>query len=688
MSGDHHTHDDFLKKVRGIIEKHISDEKFGVSELAGELGMSRSNLLRKVKKITGSSVSRFIRQVRLERAMQLLKDRSYNVSEVAYNVGFGSPSYFIKCFHEQYGYPPGETANQEIDDQTSPHPKSSRKKRSFGLITIIGAIITAGILFFLVFQTQFSTNANSEKSIAVLPFVNNSSDSANVYLVNGLMESILNNLQQIEDLRVISRTSVEKYRTNPKTISEISKELDVKYVVEGSGQKIGEQIQLNIQLIETATDNHIWSAQFNRETENIFELQSEVSKAIADEIQAIITPAENERINNPPTDDLLAYDYFLKGMEQLNMGNRKGLEKAIPLFEDAIEQDHEFAHAYANMAISYYFLDYNQADKLYSDQINYYADQALLYDPELAQSLIAKALFYIHNEEFMSALPHLEKALEYNPNSAIVVNILANFYTSYIPDTEKYLQYALRGIQLDIASQDSVTASYTYLHVSNALVQTGFVDEAEFYINKSLEYNPDNLFSEYVRAYILYAKNRNLMQTKKRLIETLQKDPTRLDVMQETAKICYFMRDYECAYQYYSQFIEIRENQGLDIYRGEDSKIAFVLSEMGLSEESEQLFRHYKEYAEMDHSIYKHLSLASYYPHSGDIEQALQELRLFSEEENYHLWIVLFLKADPLLDPLKDSPEFEDIYKDIESAFWERHRRIRATLQEKNLLRS
>ena len=104
----------------------------------------------------------------------------------------------------------------------------------------------------------------AKKSIAVLPFINDSNDSTNVYIINGLMESTLNNLQKIKELRVISRTSVEKYRNNPKTIPEIARELNVHYLIEGSGQKIGDQILLNIQLIEAPSDKHLWSEQYNR----------------------------------------------------------------------------------------------------------------------------------------------------------------------------------------------------------------------------------------------------------------------------------------------------------------------------------------------------------------------------------------------------------------------------------------
>ena len=686
MPDPHSIENDFLSKITEIIEENISNEQFGVSELAGEIGMSRSNLLRKIKKLTKLSVSQFIRQVRLKKAMEMLRQTSLNVSEVSYKVGFSSTSYFIKCFRDYYGYPPGEVGKRDLIESEPVQIDQSKNKTK---IVIIGATIIIALLttvLFIFFNPLSSKQDDLEKSIAVLPFINDSHDSTNVHIINGLMESILNNLQKIEDLRVISRTSVEKYRNKPKIIPEIARELNVSYFVEGSGQKIGDQILLNIQLIEAPSDKHLWSKQYSREAKDIFKLQREVAKDIAAEIKAIITPEEEARINKVPTDDLVAYDYFLKGLDLLHKGTHEGLEEAIPYFEKAIEQDHKFARAYAAIAIAYYYLDIYQAEKKFSDQINNFADQALLFDPQLPQSLIAKALFYIHSAEYELAVPYLEKALEYNPNSAIVINMLSDFYTSYIPNTEKYLEYALKGIRLDIAANDSITASFIYLHISNALIQSGFINEAEMHINKSLAYNPENLFSEYVKAYILYARDRDLLQTKDLLIEALNKDSTRLDIMQEIGKICYYMRDYESAYDYYKKFLEIREAQNLNIFRYENAKIGLVLAEIGMIRESEKYLDDYKEYADNDNSIYKHLSLSVYYSYKGDTQKAIEHMKLFSQQDNYHYWVVIFLEMDPLIDHIKDLPEFKNILNDIETKFWNNHKLMKASLEEKGLV--
>ena len=674
----------FLNKITEIIEEHISNEQFGVSELAEATNMSRSNLLRKVKKFTKLSVSQFIRQVRLKRSMELLKDGKLTVSEITFEVGFSSVSYFIKCFREHYGYPPGEVGKQEFLETEAELIKTPKKKKT--RILLLASFILVVLVSMVVFMKPFSENKITEKSIAVLPFKNDSNDSTNVYFINGLMESVLNNLQKIEDLRVISRTSTEKYRRTSQSIPEIAKELNVKYFIEGSGQKIDNQILLNIQLIEAENDNHLWSEQYNREVEDVFNLQKEVAENIAAQIQAIITPEEQLLIEKPPTDNLVAYDYFLKALDFFFRGSREGLQEAIPWFEKAIEHDPKFARAYADLAISYYYLDVNQVEKKYTMLINNYADKAMFYDDKLSQSLLAKAFFYISTQNYELAEPYLQKALEYNPNSAFVINALSEFYDSRIPNTKKYLEYALKGIQIDVASNDSTSTSYVYLHLSNALIQSGFVEEAEKYINKSIHYNPDNLYSAYVKSYILYAKHGKLSELKNQLVETLQRDSTRIDIIQEVAKICYYQRDYPTAYQYYQKFLSIEKALNIDAYPFEKAKIGLAFSEVGLKEESEKLFTDYLISAENDESIYRNLSLAVYYSYQNDIERAMKHLEEFSRQDNFHYWTILFLQQDPLIDNIKNLPEFKRIYKEMESKFWKNHQQLNKSLKAKRLI--
>ena len=680
------TENDFLNQVTSVVEKNISNENFGVSELADEMNMSRSNLLRKVKKLTKLSVSQLISLVRLKHAMVMLRKSSFNVSEVSHQVGFGSTSYFIKCFREYYGYSPGEVGKRDTTEPNSvPVEPSQRRKGALTIWLPLTLIIFLGVGFLVFKKLPVSEPDKREKSIAVLPFKNESNDSTNVYLINGLMEATLTNLQKLKDLKVISRTSVEKYRNTSKSIPEMAKELDVNYFVEGSGQKIGDGILLNIQLIEASSDKHLWARQYRREAKDIFDLQQEIAKDIAQEIKVIITPEEEKRIEKDPTDNFEAYDNFLKGKDLFYKSTPQSLMQSIPYFKKAIELDNKFALAYANSVMVYYYLDIFQVEKMYTDEINGYADKAMLLDPKLGESLIAKALAYAHKKKYESAVPYLEKALEYNPNSGLVIHFLTEFYSLYVPNPAKYLEYALKGVLLDIVSSDSTTLSFKYFHLSNALIQAGFIDEGIKYVDKSLAYNPQNPFSGYVGVLFRYAKNKDLKLTRALLIKEFEKDTSRVDVVKEVGKVCYVMRDYESAYKYYKKFIELRDAQQLEIFKEENLSIAFVFSKMGFKEKSEESIKSFKDFADNDPSIYKHLQLAMYYSYRGDAPKAIEHMKLFSKEDNYYYWILL-LSNDPIVDPIKDMPEFKKVMSDLEIKFWDNHKKIRGTLEEKGLL--
>ncbi|EAZ82351.1 helix-turn-helix domain-containing protein [Algoriphagus machipongonensis] len=692
MSENPINRENFLSQATSIIVENASNEQFGVSELAEAMSMSRSNLLRKIKGATDLSASVFIRQIRLEIAMDLLKEGSQTVSEVSYQVGFGSASYFIKCFREHYGFPPGEVGKHEqtLPEQTLNTPPSSKKPRDRKIslpmiLLVLFAITTVAFLTLYKWPASNTPSNQIEKSIAVLPFKNESSDSSNLYFVNGLMESTLNNLQKIKDLRVISRASVEKYRNSEKSLVEIAEELQVSYFVAGSGQKVGDQVLLNIQLIEATGDRQLWAEQYNRQVVDIFAIQNEVAFQIAEAIEAIVTPTELEQIEKQPTENLLAYDYYLQGLDPFLSRTTEGLIQAIGLFEKAIEQDPEFSLAYADIAISYYLLDMFQVDKQFTEQINSNADKALLFDSKSAESLCAKAFYYIQSNDLKLAQPYLEKALEYNPNSSLAIQMLADFYFRLVPDNEKYLEYALKGVQLQVGASDSTTQSYSYLQLANALISSGFIDEALTYVNKSLDFDSTNYYSPHLKAFILFAKDRNVKRTQQLLIKELKKDPSRLDISQDLAKLYYGEENYDSAYFYFAKVVKARNEGGLDIYHSEDVKIGDVYQKLGFEDEAEKLFKSFSEYCEQDQSIYKNLNLAMKYAHDGKLEESMDQLKLFANEENYLYWFLL-IEDDPILQPLKSHPDFDKTIQKIKDQFWQKHKRIKENLIEEDLI--
>jgi TolB-like protein/AraC-like DNA-binding protein/Tfp pilus assembly protein PilF len=672
----------FLADLTAVIEKNIASEQFGVSELADQMNMSRSNLLRKVKKESKLSVSQLISQVRLKRAMELLRKTSSNVSEVSHQVGFNSTSYFIKCFREYYGYPPGEVGKRDTlaQPEAGKLPEATQeivsggrlKNRRFILITSAIAVVIAAIVGFLQWNKTGSSGADDEKSIAVLPFKNDSNDSANLYLINGLMESTLDKLQKIQNLRVVSRTSVEKYRHARKSIPEMAKELNVKYFVEGSGQKMGDRILLNIQLIDASTDKHVWSKQYRREAKDIFELQEEVAKNITQEIEVFITPEEKSRIEKKPTDDLVAYDYFLKGRDLFYRSNTNDLQASIPWFKKAIDRDPKFSLAYATAAMVYYYLDIFSVAKPHTADIDNYAEKAILYDAKSSESMIAKALSFAQKGQYELSIPYLEKALEYDPRSGLVLHFLTEFYNIHVPNPPKYLEYAIQKVKIDVTT-DSATASFNYFHLSNALLQNGFLDEALKYSNKSIQLNPKNFFAGFVNDYILFAKDRDAKKAKDRLLARWKKDSTRFDILHEVGKMSVMSGDYAFASSCYDRSMATMKMFRLDIFKHEYLRMAFAYKKTGQQEKAEEYVRKFKDFADHDLTMYKDLYLAAYYTYTGETEKAVKLFRRFSKEQDNYLYWVLLIPTDPVLDNLKKHPECDAIMKEIEHKYWKKH---------------
>lgn len=679
---------DFLDKVISTIDEHLADEDFGVSELADLIGMSRSNLLRKVQKLTNVSVSVLIRQARLHQAQHYLRSDALTVSEVSYKVGFKAVSYFTKCFREHYGYPPGEekvrfsaikpALIEKVDQRTS--------SKQWGFLVGLFVVVLCVIIFFPKRKApQFPIG---EKSIAVLPFKNDSGDSSNIYIINGLMEAVLNNLQKIEDLRVVSRTSMEGYRNGTKTIAEISEELGVSYVLEGSGQKVGENILLTIQLIEAPRDKHLWSQQYKRSSSNVFELQAEVAKDIAKEIEVYISPEEIKRIEKLPTENAQAYDYYLRGIAIMNDLFNADVNEALKYFEMSVKEDPEFALGYAQMAICNYYLDFFLAQKVRGSEINELADRAILLDPELFASQVAKGLFYMQDNQFELAIEYFEKALVFSPNSASANNFLSEIYNLYLPNTKRYLTHALRALQLDKSQTDSTLTSISFLHLSNALAQSGFFEEAEVFAIKSIRFDSTNLFSQYLYPYIKMAQGNDLQSTVDLLVDVLAKDSTRLDIVMEVAKMYYVIGDYEVAIQYYDAFSEVREVYNINAFDPEELKIAFVLDQVGRSVEAEKHLAIYKAFVDNDKSIYQDIMLAGYYAYMGDVEQGIFHLKKFSEQENYFYWLVMMTEEDPIMSRLSGHPDYLPTLKKINDQFWESHKETRKMLEKEGLLQN
>src|SRR5213593_559884 len=230
-------------------------------------------------------------------------------------------------------------------------------------LIVLGAII-AGVLFFARGSTTSALRV-LDKSIAVLPFENRSEDKANAYFTDGVQDEILTDLAKIADLKVISRTSVLQYRSGvARNLREIAQQLGVANVVEGSVQRLGNRVRVNAQLIDARNDAHLWAQTYDRDLADVFAIQSEIAKAIADQLQAKLSPREKSAIERPPTNDIAAFDLYSRAKDLLlstvfSAMGREGVFQAVDLLNQALARDPSFLLAYCQLADAHdqlYFL--------------------------------------------------------------------------------------------------------------------------------------------------------------------------------------------------------------------------------------------------------------------------------------------------------------------------------------------
>jgi TolB-like protein/Tfp pilus assembly protein PilF len=296
-------------------------------------------------------------------------------------------------------------------------------------LLVLAAIVSA--FLFLLRRPTHSAMAIVEKSIAVLPFENLSEDKANAYFADGIQDEILTRLAKIADLKVISRTSTQHYKSAPENLPEIAKQLGVAHVLEGSVQKSGDAVRVNVQLIKASNDAHLWADTFDRKLTDIFSVESEVAKAIAEQLQAKLTGQEEQIIAAKPTDNVGAYDAYLRGLAYtLKTGttpaNALGAQKYL---KEAVRLDPKFAPAWA--LLSYvdsraYITQTLQQTVALREEARQAAETALALQPNLGEAILAKGSYhYACLKDYDTAVRYFEQARQFLPNNSRIPGSLA-----------------------------------------------------------------------------------------------------------------------------------------------------------------------------------------------------------------------------------------------------------------------
>jgi TolB-like protein/class 3 adenylate cyclase len=363
-------------------------------------------------------------------------------------------------------------------------------------------LLTPNSLPFLEEEQADTGIGRSRTSLAVLPFFNMSNDQDQEYFSDGLTEDIITQLSKIKAFKVVSRTSVMQYKKNPKSIKEIGRDLGVSVILEGSVQRMNEKVRITAQLIDAATDEHLWAESYDRNVSDIFSIQREVAMAIADILNATLSIKETQRLDQTPTANLDAYDLYLRAKFLVENRNKEDLMAARNLFQEAVAKDDHFTNAYSGLAVTYLLASYRGYEDpvrmlwLAKQQI----DTALTLDPLSGETQASLGYWYHQKFDWHAAEITYRRAIELNANQSNVYLWLAILLEGK-GEEEEALKIYNKG--------SSVNPGWDYLlkNKIRCLVNAGQLDEAIQLQLKLIEKNaaePElqkDLFSDLARLY-------------------------------------------------------------------------------------------------------------------------------------------------------------------------------------------
>jgi len=378
-------------------------------------------------------------------------------------------------------------------------PDMARKRVFRGSVNVvIMSILVSALALFAVDRFWLrsgsapgpSTESDNNRTIAVLPFINRSSLEEDRYFAEGIHDDLLTTLAKIDSLRVTSRTSVMRYSDGNTSIPEIGQELGVASVLEGGVQRAGQQVRINAQLIDVETDEHLWAETFDHEitTDNLFAIQSEITRAIAGALRAQLSKEEVQRLETSPTDSLEAYDAYLRGRSALLDRRRPAMQQAVENFKTSTSLDPEFAAAWAGLCEAWLRSYAVRSDPVHFEAARSACDQALAIDKQAVEVHVALGRLYRHHGDYDQAEAEQRQALAMDPdNTGGLIELgLVLALLNQNDEAESTLLLALSLQPADWQTHDAL-----YYFYSNHDRRTGYLDRSVKYAMRVVELEPD-----------------------------------------------------------------------------------------------------------------------------------------------------------------------------------------------------
>jgi TolB-like protein/AraC-like DNA-binding protein len=654
----------FLDRLQGLVEANLSDERFGVEEVARELGMSRASIHRKLKQLTGKSLGQTIREIRLERAMELLRQNAGTASEIAYRTGFGSPAYFNHCFHNHFGYPPGDVRKHAAQEQQSHAPAEAPTDRQPGYrqryflpaVLLPVVLLTLGYALYATLirppESGKTKGAEPVRSIAVLPFINDSPDPDNQQLCNGIVEAISDKLQSISALQVKSRISSARYRNQDRDAVQIGRELGAAWLLEGSVRKAGDQMRIAVQLTDVRTGDLLWSEIYeSRYTEAIFDFQTEVAEKVAASIWLETAPLEWKSRKKDRDAFIRSYDQSDQGWEEIHDYQTSGdiayLRNAEIIFSRLIEQDPESHQGYIGMSFIHghrkNWVEYLQA-----------CEKAIELTPSWDAGYGMRGTYYRKTCQPDKALADYYKVIRNNPTNPYAFMNLSRVYFLWKMDIRAGAHYAEYPLK-------HAVDPLLYVNFGEIWSSIGELPRAKEYFKMALDTRVGcQAIHEY--AFTLYANG--LFDECTALLDSIcLAMPCPAMCHLERFQNAFYSRDWDLATAEYGLWAADSASFAAEVRNQADAAYACILHHRGRHDEAAeitaQLIAIHKNGVGGDEGN-PLFQLARLHAMAGNKNTAIQYLRDY-EKLTRAFSHYEFIKIDPLLDNIRNEPEFQRI---------------------------
>ena len=504
----------------------------------------------------------------------------------------------------------------EVADAAHEHSRG----KTWIYVVIVAAAISVTLFFLGRYtvgsRTAISPNELSGKSVAVLPFANLSRDPDNAYFAAGIQDEIITRLSKIADLKVISCSSTQRFKSSPDDVPAIAGQLGVANILEGSVQRTGDQVRVNVQLIKGVTDTHLWAETFDRHLTDIFAVESEIAKTIAETLRAKLSGSEQNAIAAKPTENTEAYQLYLRGRFFWNKRTGQNLNKAADYFSQAIAADPNYALAYVGLADAYVLMPFYGAGGPQDcyPKAKAAAEKALELDNSLAEAHTSLAQVFCYHLELHPAVREFERAIELNPNYPTAHQWYGSSALTALGQFDKAIAEVKRAIELDPLSLVINT------DLGNTLYRARRYDDAIAQMRKTLEMDPGFYYAHWNLGSALAAKGAlgpAIEEYQK--ARSLNDDPSMLGLLGRALAVSGNRTE---AMKILEQLNTISKERYVSAY-------SFALVHLGL----------------------------------GDKDEALRYLEKAYEDRAGEL--LRYIRVDPLFDPLRGDPRFEALVQNI-----------------------